>query len=146
MGLFKKKENRDGRPVDREEMKMKSGQQLQQEYYSKHPEKKYPTLKKIGGGLSKLDKKVVQYNRRSNIMNPRRTRPARPVTGFSFNPPSSSNVNPFGSRVKASKKKKHKVQYKIIGGKAYPIASTMKKKKQTKHRHKLDDPFDFSGW
>ncbi len=171
MGLFKKKEKthferdeegrvvqvtRNGQDVDAQELKMKTGQQLEQEYYSKHPEKKHPTLKKIGAGMQRVDRKIVQYNRRSNIMNPQRTQQARPVQGFSFNPPGRSNANPFGSMFDTGqpglkKKKKPKIQYKIIGGKAYPIASTMPKKKSKKEkskqrRQRLNDSFGFSGW
>ena len=143
--------------VDPEYRKAKSGRQLEQEYYKAHPEKRHPTLKKIGAGVSKLDKRIVDYNRRSNIMNPQRTRKrvARPVTGFGFNPPGRSNANPFGSmfdtglpRKKPSKRRK--TQYKVIGGKAYPIAGTgAKKKKKSKskqRKHELTDPFNFSGW
>ena len=166
MGLFRKKESthferdeegqvirvtRNGQEVDPQELRMKSGKQLEQEYYSKHPEKKHVTLKKIGAGVSKLDKKVVAYNRRSNIMNPQRT--SHP--SFGFNPPSKVNANPFGSmfdtgqpRLK-SRKKKGKTQYKIIKGKAYPIASTgkSKKKKSTKRRTTgFVDPFESWKW
>ena len=178
MGLFKKKESikfRDkdtGEPLkepiyeeekrgemvrvqrDPEEVKMKSGRELEQEYYKKHPEKFHPTIKKVGRGLSALDKKVVDYNKRSNIMNPRRTN-RRPSMGFGFNPPGRNNANPFGSMFDSGlprsqpRKKKSKTQYKVIGGKAYPIAGTGKsktKKKGTQRRNSLYDPFDLNGW
>ena len=141
--------------VDPEYRKAKSGRQLQSEYYGKHPEKKHVTLKKIGAGVSKLDKKIVQYNRRSNIMNTQRTsRPARPVTGFGFNPPSKVNANPFGSMFdtglpRPRPKKKGKTQYKVIGGKAYPIAGTGKKKtkkKKTSRSKGFYDPFESWKW
>ena len=140
--------------VDPEYRKAKTGRELEQEFYKKHPEKKYPTFKKIGSGLSKLDKKVVDYNKRSNIMNPQRTsRRQSSFISFGFTPPSSRNANPFGNMFDTGmpkykhRKKKSKTQYKIIGGKAYPIAGTGAKKKKTKHpRQKLTDPFDFSGW
>ena len=142
--------------VDPEYKTAKTGKQLKQEYYEKHPEKKHQTIKKIGRGIKTVDKKVVAYNKRSNIMNPQRTNRRSPYTQHSTH----GNVNPFGnlfdtgmtpmSRPKTKKKKKSKTQYKIIGGKAYPIASTMpkkkSKKKQTKRKHELTDPFDFSGW
>ena len=68
-------------------------------------------------------------------------------------PPSSSystrnNYNPFGSMFdtgmpRPRKKKTSKTKYKVIGGKAYPIAGTGKKKKKT--RRKSYDPFNAFG-
>lgn len=168
MELFRKKETthferdeegkviqvtRNGQEVDTQELKMKTSEQLEREYYSKHPEKRHPTLKKIGAGVSKLDKRIVDYNRRSNIANPQRTGRSRPT----FNPPSNRNANPFGSMFDTGmqrprkKKKKPKTQYKVIGGKAYPIAGTGKhktKKKATKKRKQSFgyDPFAGLGW
>ena len=159
MGLFRKKETthferdeegrviqttRNGQEVDTQELKMKTSRQLEQEYYRKHPEKRHPTLKKIGAGVSKLDKKIVEYNRRRSV-------------SFDFNPPSNRNANPFGSMFDTGmprskpKKKKSKVQYKVIGGKAYPIAGTGHKKKTKKKSTKRKtgfgfDPFDNSRW
>ena len=157
MSLFKKKESthferneageviqttRNGQQVDPEELKMKSSRQLEQEYYSKHPERRHPTLTKIGRGAAVLDKKIVAYNRRSNIMNPQRTTQRRSVS-FTSNPPSRSNANPFGNmfdtgmpKIKKKKSSSSKVQYKIINNKAYPIAGTgsSKKKKSTRRR------------
>jgi len=171
MGLFKKKEKthferdeegrvvqvtRNGQDVDMEETKMKSAKQLEQEYYKKHPEKHYPTVKKIGRGMQSLDKKIVDYNKRSNIMNPQRSR----ISSQRYIPRGrKGDYNPFGnlfdmgmspmsrSRVQQKKKKSDK-QYAIIKGKAYPIASTIKSKKSKskKRKYKLNDPFDFSGW
>ena len=170
MGLFSKKKEtthfkrdeegrvtqvtHNGQHVDPSELKMKTGRQLEQEYYRKHPEKRHPTLRKIGAGMERLD------NRTRNIMAPQRTkqtRQARPVSGFVFSPPSRSNANPFGSmfdsglpKQRKPKKKTSKTKYTIISGKAYPIAGIgqrkTKKKKSTRHRQKLNDPFDFSGW
>jgi len=135
---------------DPEYRKAKSGRQLMDEYYVKHPEKRHPTLTRIGQGAAKLDKRIVDYNRRSNIMNPQRKSRARypPVRR-----PSRSNANPFGAtfdyglmgqRTK-SKKKKNKTQYKVIGGKAYPIAGTggKKKKPMKKKSRSSNSFFDF---
>ncbi|GAG86646.1 unnamed protein product [marine sediment metagenome] len=169
MGLFKKKETthferdaegqviqvtRNGQDVDADELKMKSTRQLEQEYYKKHPEKKHPTMRKIGAGVSKLDKKVVNYNRRSNIMNPQRT--GRSGPSFTFSSPGRGNANPFGSmfdtgQPRPKKKKQGKTKYAVVSGKAYPIAETghkKTKKKSNKHRKKSIgfDPFDNSRW
>lgn len=74
-------------------------------------------------------------------------------------PPSSSrksysprnNYNPIGSMfdtgMSRPKKKKSKTKYKVIGGKAYPIAGTGKKRKKTskKKTSKSYDPFNAFG-
>ena len=175
MGLFRKKESvkfRDedtGEPLEKpiyeeerrgkmvrvehghKKVEMKSTRQLEREYYEKHPEKRHPTLKKIGAGVSKLDKKIVDYNRRST------QRKQRPAMGFDFNPPSRSNANPFGSmfdtglpRQSKPKKTSSKTKYTIISGKAYPIAGTGAKKKTKKRTIKKGsfgfDPFNNSEW
>ena len=106
--------------------------------------------------MQRLDKKIVEYNRTSNIMNPQRTR--RPVSRRPYS--TRNNYNPFGDlfdtgmtpmRRPKTKKKTSKTQYAIVGGKAYPIAGTgRKKKKNTKKKKKtvrqFNDPFDFGGW
>ena len=79
--------------VDSEYKTAKTGKQLEQEYYEKHPEKKYPVMKKIGKGMQTLDKKVVAYNRTRNIMNPQRTVRRSPYSSYS----TRGNANPFGS-------------------------------------------------
>jgi len=156
MGLFgKKKESvhferdaegrvvqvtRNGQPVDTEELKMKTGRQLEKEYYTKHPEKRHPTLKKVGRGLAAVDKRIVEYNRRSNIMNPQRS---RPVQGFTFTPPG-------GISRPHKKKKSGKTKYAVVGDKAYPIAGTGKSKTKKKTTNRKTgfgyDPFDNWGW
>ena len=172
MGLFRKKETthferdeegkviqttRNGQEVEPQELKMKTSEQLEQEYYSKHPEKKHPTMKKIGAGVSKLDKKIVDYNRRGNRLTTQQTRQPRPVGSFTFSNPGRSNANPFGSMFdtgiqKPKKKKTGKTKYTVVGGKAYPIAGTgskkKSKKKSTKHKRPgfSFDPFDNRGW
>lgn len=58
-----------------------------------------------------------------------------------------NNYNPFGSMfdtgIQQPRKKKtgSKTKYKVIGGKAYPIAGTSKKKKRTTSKKKPRDPF-----
>jgi len=120
---------------DPEYRKAKSGRQLMDEYYAKHPEKRHPTLTRIGQGASKLDKKIVEYNRRSNIMNTnRKSYPA-------VRRPGRSNANPFGymfdtglpkSKKQHKKKKGSNPRYVVVGGKAYPIAGLGGKKKDKK--------------
>lgn len=162
MGWFTKKETthferdeagkvvrttRNGEDVTREvrKPKWKSEKQLMQEYYEKHPEKKHPTLKRIGGGLAKLDKKVVKYNQGKNIMS----------SGYhpSRKSPAHDNYNPFGnlfdtgmSRPKTVKKQsKTTAKYAVVGGKAYPIADSGKKKKGKK-KSKSKASFGFGGF
>lgn len=145
--------------VDPEYKKAKTGRQLEEEYYKKHPEKKHPTFKKIGVGLSKLDKKIVDYNKRGNIMNTKRTyQPKRSSPSFGFNSYGRGNTTPFESMFNMgmpkskprTKKKSSKTKYKVIGGKAYPIAGTSKskskKKKSTKRKQGLYDPFEAWKW
>jgi len=139
--------------VDPEYRKAKTGEQLEKEYYKKYPEKHHPTMKKIGKGISKLDKKIVEYNRRSNIMNPSRIRrTVHPMIGFGFNPPSSRNVNSFGTLFdtgipKPREKKKSSTKYAIVGGKAYQIAGSGKKKSKKKKRHTKPEFYDpFKSW
>lgn len=174
MGFFRKKETthferdpegrvtqvtRNGEVVDPQELKMKSTEQLEQEYYTKYPKKRHPTLRKIGSGLQKLDKGVVKYNRTRNIMNTQqRTGRIHSGVGSVPNRPGRVNANPFGGLFdtgvhappKPRKKKTTKKKFTVIGGKAYPIAGTgkRKKKKTTKKRkYGFDfDPFDNSRW
>lgn len=165
MGLFRKKEKthferdpegrviqvtRNGQDVDVQELKMKTGRQLEQEYYKVRPEKRHPTLRKIGDGMERLDKRIVQYNRRTNIMNPQRISSRSPYTKHS----TKDNYNPFGTLFdtgmpKSKQKKPSGAKYAVVGGKAYPIASMMKSKKKTKKktsRKSFDDPFAGIGW
>ena len=144
MGFFKKKESthferdeegkviqttRNGQEVDPQDLKMKTSRQLEQEYYSKHPEKKHPTIQRIGRGAAVIDKKIVNYNRTRNIMNPQRK--SRPRPGVNFVPrqsrPSPSNANPFGNM--------------------FDMGMRKIKNKNTKLKKRLGfDPFDNSRW
>ena len=64
------------------------------------------------------------------------------------------NSNPFGSMFDTgmkhpkTRKKSSSKKYTIVGGKAYPIAGTGKKKKKGKRKtsSRRNDPFDFSGY
>ena len=99
----------------------------------------------------KLDRAVVNYNRRSNPM-VRRSGPS------SYG--SRGNANPFGSWFDSGQtsmrkpKSKSKTKYVIVGGKAYPKAGsgkTKKKKQSGKRKQRSNDPFSFDigfgrGW
>lgn len=150
MGIFTKKESvhferdeagnvigitRNGQEYQPEPQKQKSIAQLESEYYAKNPKEKHPTLTKIGGGLAKLDKKIVQYNRTSNIMRPQHSFKPRKKT------PMYNNFNPLGSAfdfgmqpMRKPKTKVTKTKYTVVGGKAYPIAGTGKKKPKKKSK------------
>ena len=141
---------RNGQEVDPQELRMKTSEQLEREYYNKHPEKRHPTMRKIGSGLAKVDKKIVKYNQTRNIMYRK-----QPIQRGGYSP--RGNANPFGSmfdtgmpHLPRSQKKKSKVKYKVIGGKAYPIAGTgskkKSKKKSTRRKTGFDDPFAGLGW
>lgn len=172
MGLFRKKEKthferdpegrviqvtRNGKDVDKQELKMKTGRQLEQEYYKAHPEKRHPTLRKIGAGMERLDKRIVDYNKTSNIMSSQRSM-RRPVQRSVVKKPYSTrdNYNPFGTLFDTGmpkpkqKKPSSRAKYAVVGGKAYPIAGTgtkkTTKKKSTKRKQRFDDPFDNMGW
>ena len=98
-------------------------------------------IKSIGGGVKRIDKAVVDYNRTRNIMGrqptrrqPTRRQPKQSISSYS----TQDNYNPFGRMFDTgmnrptSHKKKSKAKYTVIGGKAYPIAGTGKKKKGKK--------------
>lgn len=171
MGLFRKKETthferdeegrvvsvtRNGQEIDSQDLKMKTSGQLEQEYYKSHPEKCHPTLRKIGAGMERLDKRIVGYNKTSNIMNPQRTR--QPIQRSVVRQPYSTrdNYNPFGTMFdtgmkKPKQKTSSKTKYAVVSGKAYPIASTVPKKstkkKPTKSRKQsFYDPFESWKW
>ena len=161
MGIFRKEETthferdesgkvvsvtRNGQEVEPEEIKRKSTDQLLKEYYQKHPEKKHPGFTRLVGAAKRVDKVVVNFNRRSNPM--MRTKPMQPKRQYSVD----NNYNPFGSMfdmgmqtmTRKTKKPKtsSKTKYTVIGGKAYPIAGTSgKKKKKSRKKPKPYDPF-----
>ena len=125
------KVTRDGRVVDPDELRFKSSRQLEQEYYAKHPEKKHPTLHKLGNVAKAVDKKIVSYNRNYNPMYQQPYRPSK-------RSPAYNNFNPWGSMFdsgmdyKKPSSKKSSQKYAVVGGKAYPIAGAGKKGKQKK--------------
>ena len=66
-----------------------------------------------------------------------------------------NNYNPFGSmfdtglgysKPSTRRKKSSKTKYKVIGGKAYPIAGTGKKKKKTTKRKSTKSYDPFNAW
>jgi len=89
-------------------------------------------------GVKKLDRKIVNYNRRYN-----------PHRG-------GGNFNPWGSTfdrgmvsMQKPRSSKSKTKYAVVGGKAYPIAGTGKKKtgkKKTKRSSSGAFSFDFGSW
>jgi len=122
-------------PSESSEPKWKSTKQLHEEYYAKHPEKRHPTLRKVGHGFKRLDTTIVKYNRTRNIL----MQPQRKFTPHKSSP-THNNYNPFGSmfdmgmQPMKKPKKKSKPKYTVISGKAYPIAGTDKKKGKKKRR------------
>ena len=165
MGLFRKETHthferdeagdvvnvtRNGEDVT-EERGWKSSEQLEREHYKAHPEEQHKTLKKIGSLATSIDKRIVAHNRR--------TAPIKPFTPRRSSP-TYRNYNPFGSMFDTGVKpmsmpKSHsKTKYKVIGGKAYPIAGTGKKKKKSGNKKRNTgfggmggfDMFDNSGF
>jgi len=132
---------------------MKTGRQLERQYYKEHPEKKHPTMKKIGRGLMSagktLDKKVVDYNRRNQGVGS--YRPHRSSS-------SHQNYNPFGSmfdtgmKPPTRRKKTSRTKYAVVGGRAYPVGPKKQKKKKKKRKTNSFgyssgfDMFDNKGW
>ena len=99
-------------------------------------------IKSIGSGVKRVDRAVVNHNRRQ---------PSRPATRYS----TQSNYNPFGSMFDTGmnynpprkKSSGSKTKYKVIGGKAYPIAGTGKKhkKKSGKGKRRSNNNWDTFG-
>ena len=119
---------------DPEYRKAKSVRQLEQEFPEKfHPKKSHPTWKKIGRGFAALDKKIVAYNRRSNMMNPYATQRKRspPMYGFGNMPTITYGLGSFGTPRSSTKKPSTKsTKYTIVNNKAYPIVTSSSKKKK----------------
>lgn len=100
--------------------------------------------KKIISGVKRVDKAVVNYNRRSN--------PMRPRSHSSYR--IQDNYNPFGSmfdtgmnyKPKPKSSSKPRTKYAVVDGKAYPIAGTDKKKKSSSKKKSTDNYFyDYMG-
>ena len=110
----------------------KSSEQLEREYYKAHPEERHKTLRKMGSMNKTVDNKIVAHNRRQTPIKPFTPRPSSPI---------HNNYNPFGSMfdtgMKPMKmpKSQSRTKYTVIGGKAYPIAGTGKKKSGKKKRN-----------
>ena len=103
-------------------------------------------IKDFKSGLTKVDKQIVRYNRRSNIMNPYATnrRSMSPRPGLGSMPYMTYGI---GSRKSGSpvKKRKSSPKYTVVGGKAYPIVKK-KKKKSSKKKDVFYDPFKEWRW
>ena len=92
-------------------------------------------IKKVHGGVKRIDKAVVDFNRRNPISG-----------GPSFGYNTHRNVDPFGStfdmgmqpmsqpRQHKKKKTSSKTKYHVVGGKAYPIAGTSKKSRKKRRK------------
>jgi len=119
---------------------MKSSKQLMKEYRETHPKQRFterPGVKRVGAGLKRIDAGIVKYNRERNIMRPGASMPRQKASDYGI----GGNYNPFGSMFdtgmnykKPRTKSSSKTKYKAIGGKAYPIAGTGKKKKKSTKR------------
>ena len=126
---------------------------LMKQYYEEHPEKtKRAKAGRVGKKLldtgveigKRVDKYAVSYAKSQ------RGKPMPPLGSYSF----ANNFNPIGDTFDRGRpKQKHSPQsskkYTVIGGKAYPIAETGKKKKKSKSKrgkYNPNDPFDFPNW
>lgn len=78
-------------------------------------------IKDIRSGVQRVDRAVVRYNRRQPI----RKSYTSPSFGFGY-PPQTTTTK--------KKRSGSKTKYKIISGKAYPIAGTSKKKTTRKRK------------
>lgn len=111
---------------------------LMKQYYEKHPEERpiAKAKKRVGGVIKTFDDYSLKYAKSQQGSS---GKPLPPLGSFSF---TSSSV----SSPKPKKKTQSSKKYTIVGGKAYPIASTIKKKKKTKSKRRKynpNDPFDF---
>ena len=106
---------------------------LEKQYYKSHPEEHHKTRKKIAKFASKMDQKVVKYNRTRN-----------PIGGFGRPYSTQGNYNPFGGmfdtglkpmqKPKPRKKGGGKTKFVIRDGKAYPVVGTGKKSRKNKRK------------
>ena len=95
-------------------------------------------IKTLGSGVKRLDRAIVNYNRRHN-----------PMRG-------QGNFNPWGTTfdkgnepMKKPSQPKGGKKYIIRGGKAYPVAGTGKRKKKKKPKGRKGGDafsFDFGSW
>jgi len=126
---------------------------LMKKYYEEHPEK---TRKAKAGRIGKkildtstgigkrIDKYAVNYAKSQQRSS---GKPLPPLGSYSVR----NNFNPFGDtfdrgQPRQKKKSQPSTKYAIVGGKAYPIAGTGKKKKKTqskRRKHDPNDPFSF---
>lgn len=144
------------------EPQYKPTKQLEQEYYTRHPEKK-PYMQRYSERRAK--EKQIQTgaytSAREKAIKQRATKRGResvmrPAISFGYPPPrgSQKNYNPFGSMFDTGMtpmrkpKKKAKPKYHVRAGKAYPIAGTGHKKKKTKRKRQDHTGFgsDFFRW
>lgn len=132
-----------GKEIDRDELKMKSSEQLMEEYYKKHPEKRLGVklqrfAGKAGGWIDRNLQPVGGYpTKRTSRKPPKRS--TQPISSFSL----------FGEQPLKQQKQSNQ-KYAIVGGKAYPIAKqkTSKKKKKSKRKSVFQgfDPMDNWGF
>jgi len=123
---------------------------LMKQHYEKHPEERpsAKAKKRIDGVVKAFDEYSLRYakSHQGSRLSPSRGKPMPPLGSYSF----ANNPDPFGSTFdrgpRRIKTKKSSKKYTVIGGKAYLIAGTGKKKKKTKSKRRKynpNDPFDF---
>ena len=131
-------------PVRSEVKELTREEQFEQR---KHPWKTERGKKVISGlktGAKRIDSAIVTYNRKYNPARPNYKMPRQSASSYGI----TGNYNPFGSMFdtgmgykKPKKKSSSKKQYAIVGGKAYEIAGTGKRK-QSKSSRRRKSGFD----
>lgn len=128
---------RDGRDVT-DEMGWKSVEQLEREYYARHPEMKpKSTVEKLVSFARVVDKRIVSR------MQPVSVRPSRMGRRYSVR----NNYNPFGSLFDTGLQKpktvrRSKTKYIIRGGVAYPVVKRKRTRSSTSRKRVNSFGFD----
>ena len=153
MGLFKRKQyhvDEAGNVVSGAEPGARDARELEREYRKEHPtsgdirrQKRAEERKLVREEFEKARIQARVVRARQEGKRAGGTNPLDRLAGFSFgNYRIRDNYNPFGSMFDTGlgykrpsvKKPASKTRYKVIGGKAYPVAGTGKKKTVRKKR------------
>ena len=123
-------------PLPEEEKPLTREEQFKPRVQPWKTERGQKVVKGFKSGAKRVDTAIVKYNRKSNILAGSKSHSYRPRRSS----PIYNNYNPFGSTFDrgvtpmSRPKTQSKTKYKVIGGKAYPIAGTGKKKKSGKKK------------
>ena len=129
--LIKKKIEARRRLFPEEDIPLTREEQFEPRVQPWRTERGQRIVKGMKKGFGDLDKRIVMYNRRSNMMNPyaMKRRRSSPSYGFGSMPTITYGLGSVGTPRRSTKKSSQK--YAIVNNKAYPIARSSSKKKKT---------------